>query len=256
MAVTIPQGKTVDRYARLLLNGHNISGDARSVSAGTTKDLANVTGWSDDLHQFIGSRGTVNFDNLTVLFNNAVAATGPAFQGSHTTLKTFGSYHVGLFLGIRAAPSIGVPAFSSSLGQGSYYVDGTDSPVMANGSFYGDAVVDNDIHVWGQALAVGTELTATGALGSVDNGASTANGYIAYLFIPQTTAAIGSNNWSFVIQHSSNDSSWSTLATFTANGSSITAERLTATGTVNRYVRLLPTRTAGTANPWVNFIRL
>jgi len=109
--------------------------------------------------------------------------------------------------------------------------------------------------VWGHALAVGTELSASGQGASVDNGAATTGGYIAFLHIPQTTGAIASNTWSFIVEHSSNDSSFSTLATFTADGSAITAERLEGSGTVNRYVRFKYTRTAGTARPWVTFIR-
>lgn len=255
MAVTIPQGKTHSRYCRFLLNGYNISGDMRSVSCGVTNEQADLTGWPDDLRQFMNDRAMVNVDNLSVLFSNAAQGVGPVDQGSHTALSGLGSWHIGIFMGIRAV-AIGCPFFSASLQQGSYYADVTAAPVMANGSFYGDATVDNDKYVWGQALAVGAELTATGALGSVDNGASSANGYILYGFFTQTTAAIGDNDWSFVVQHSTNDSDWSTLATFTADGSSVTAERLTGSGTVNRYTRLLPTRTAGTARPWINLIRL
>ena len=257
MAVTPNTGKTSGRYARFLSNGYNLSGDMRAISAvGSRFNEADVTGWSDSVMQYLSDNGEVLLEGFTALMNNTATATGPTEAGANLLMVTTGSFYNSVFLGIRAAPVIGNPSFASVFEQGGFTVGGGGGEAMVmQGTFYGSGIIAPTAHVWGHALAVGAELTATGQNGSIDNGASSANGYIAILHITQTAAAQASNNWSFIIEHGTNDSTWATLATFTANGSAITAERLEGSGTVNRYVRLKYTRTAGTARPWVTFIR-
>lgn len=258
MAVTPNTGKTHTRYLRLLANGYDLSGDMRAVSSfGIQYDQADATGWSDGTSQWLAGRGSAMLDGFNAVFNNTATATGPVAAGSHTVVSAGGSFYTTMFIGIRAAPAIGNPTYSAVFEQGGYTVNGGgNDPVMLSASFFGSAVLASSIGVWGVCLAPGTALGSTTTNDSVDNGASSTGGYVAFLHIPQTTGAIGSNTWAFVIEHSTDDSSFATLATFTADGSAITAERLEATGTVNRYVRLVATRTAGTARPWVSFIRL
>lgn len=258
MAVTPLTGKTHVRYCRFLLNGANLSGDIRTVNAfGVQYDQADGTGWSDGSRQWLAGYGTVMLDGLTALFNNKTAATGPVNPGAHIALKDLGSAYASVFIGIRAAPAIGNPTYSAAFEQGGYSTAGGGSDaLMVEGSFFGSGVLPLSTSVWGVCLANGTELTTTTNNGSVDNGAATSNGYIAFLHLEQTSTAMASNSWSFKIEHSTNDSSWATLATFTLNGATATVERLTATGTVNRYVRLVSTRAGGAARPWASFIRL
>lgn len=99
------------------------------------------------------------------------------------------------------------------------------------------------------ALAQGVQLTAgasiahgsLGALSSVDNSASSANGAAATLHVPTNTV---NGNTTIKVQHSANDSSWADLISFTAVGSSAkTSEIKAVSGTVNRYLRV----TASTA---------
>lgn len=99
------------------------------------------------------------------------------------------------------------------------------------------------------ALAGGVQLTAgasiahgsLGALSSVDNAASSANGGAATLHVPTNTV---NGNTTIKVQHSTNDSSWADLISFTAVGSAAkTSEIKAVSGTVNRYLRV----TASTA---------
>ena len=99
------------------------------------------------------------------------------------------------------------------------------------------------------ALASGVQLTAgasiahgsLGALSSVDNAASSANGGAATLHVPTNTV---NGNTTIKVQHSANDSTWAALISFTAVGSAgVTSEIKAVTGTVNRYLRV----TASTA---------
>jgi hypothetical protein len=257
MAANPNTGKTHPRHFRVLVDGYDLSGDMRSInSIGVTFEQADATGWSNGTKQWLNGQGTVMLDGLTALFNNTETDTGPVTAGAHTVLNGETELNASVFMGIRSAPEIGNPAFGSPFTQGAYTMSGGgNDPVMVNASYYGSATQSLDSAVWGVTLAAGTALSGTTNHTSVDGLASSANGWIAYLHIPQTTGAIASNNWEFKIEHGTNDSTWATLTTFTANGSAITSERKEGTGTVNRYVRLVSTRTAGTARPWVVFIR-
>ncbi len=99
------------------------------------------------------------------------------------------------------------------------------------------------------ALAGGVQLTAgasiahgsLGALSSVDNAASSANGGAGTLHVPTNTV---NGNTTIKIQHSANDSTWADLISFTVVGSTAkTSEIKAVSGTVNRYLRV----TASTA---------
>lgn len=76
---------------------------------------------------------------------------------------------------------------------------------------------------------------------SIDNAGSTANGMVAIVEIVDTD----SGTPTIIIQDSPNDSTWSTLISFTAvaSGNEPTAERKTVTGTVDRYLRITTTGT-------------
>lgn len=71
---------------------------------------------------------------------------------------------------------------------------------------------------------------------SVDNGAATANGGVAHLHV---TAFSGLTSNVVTVEHSANNSTWATLATFTS-ATGVTSQRLevAAGTTVNRYLRI------------------
>jgi hypothetical protein len=83
----------------------------------------------------------------------------------------------------------------------------------------------------------GTSVDLTGGLFSLTNGAQ------AHLHI----LAADGVAWTLKVQHSANDSAWADLITFSANGTAITAERATASGTINRYVRMIGSKAGGTS---------
>ena len=80
---------------------------------------------------------------------------------------------------------------------------------------------------------------SAGSTDSKDDGASSASGLAAYLHILD----INTGTPTFKIQDSPNDSSWSDLVSFSAvaNGAEPAAERVTVSGTVNRYLRVTST---------------
>lgn len=94
------------------------------------------------------------------------------------------------------------------------------------------------------ALAGGVQLTAgasiahgsLGNLSSVDNGASSANGGAGTLHVPTNTISGGATT--IKIQHSTNNSTWADLITFTnVAATTATSEIKAVSGTVNRYLR-------------------
>lgn len=87
---------------------------------------------------------------------------------------------------------------------------------------------------WGRTLHVLGAETATGNAASVDNAASSARGGVASLHV---TAASGTTpSMTAVVQHSTDNSVFTDLITFTA-ATAATFERKTVSGTVNRFVR-------------------
>lgn len=257
MAATPNTGKTTSRYLRLLAGGYNLSCDMRAVSGfGVAYDQTEVTAWCDDAKQYLAGSGGVMIDGFQALFSNAPVGNG-LDAGSHVALADLGSQYVSIFMGVRAAPAVGDDTFSAAFEQGGYTTSPTISDaVSVAASFYGSAVLPLSTYVWGKALATGATWSSTTNGVSVDNGASSANGYIAFLHTTQTAGAMASNDWEFKLEHGTDDSSWATLGTFSADGSAITADRISGSGTVNRYVRLVGTRTAGTARVWATIIRL
>lgn len=122
-----------------------------------------------------------------------------------------------------------------------YKVNGSvDSPVMVSAEMQCDAGIDN-----GVSLHALTAETATGNSASVDNAAATANGGVAHL---HTTAIGGTPTDDRKVQHSTNDSVWVDLVTFT-QVTAVGSQRIevAAGTTVNRYLR--ETRTIGGGSP-------
>ena len=86
----------------------------------------------------------------------------------------------------------------------------------------------------GRSLSDLTAYTATTNGTSVDNAAASSNGAVANLHV---TARSGTSpTLAVTIQHSTNNSTWTTLATFTT-ATAVTSETVTVAGTVNRYTR-------------------
>ena len=98
--------------------------------------------------------------------------------------------------------------------------------------------------LWGAlVLATLAARTASANSTSIDNGASSANGAVANLHV---TAVSGTTPSATIkVQHSTDNSVWADLMTFTA-ATAATSEQKTVTGTVNRYVRVVDTITGTT----------
>ena len=107
----------------------------------------------------------------------------------------------------------------------------------------------------GIILAPKTVVSATATGTSVDQTASTTNGGVGYLHV---TANTRNGAITVKVQHSSDNSTFADLITFTSvSSTTIVSERIAVTGTVNRYVRASYTvaGSSGSATTTVAFSR-
>jgi len=80
--------------------------------------------------------------------------------------------------------------------------------------------------------------STTGNGASIDNGAATTNGLVAHLHTTTKAGTTPTLDWK--VQHSVDNSTWVDLITF-AQVTDKNVQRLSATGTVNRYLRAIRT---------------
>lgn len=94
---------------------------------------------------------------------------------------------------------------------------------------------------------------ATGNGTSIDNGAQTTNGGVAYVHVPDIT---GITNLAVTIEDSADNSAFATILTFAGVTADRNAQRVAISGTVRRYTRARWVFTgAGSAQFWVGFGR-
>lgn len=206
----------------------------------------------------------VDASDLSAFFNEASASQD--IETAETT--TFGSsaktYIVGLKDGtmsisgmfdgdagsidasISSALGVDAPGFTTIAAEG-LLIGGTSHSCQARKTSYevsspvGD-VVSTSLSIQadggidrGVLLGAVTAVTSTSTGAAQDNGASSANGGAAYLHITANTRDGAST---FKVQHSSDNTTFADLATFASvSSSTVTSEKVSVTGTVNRYLR-------------------
>lgn len=247
-----PGKNKIMRYARLFFGGFDLSGDSRVFSSCDWQcGEVDMTGWNQSIRNYLpdqffeaGIRGYNAFMNDTPL------------SGAFTLLKTADGgvtpANVSLFFGGNAEPTYGDPSYSLSAAQMSGQTTQDGGAFVIAADFLPLAGVTASGIPWGVVHHPVLSRSATFAGTSVDNLAATTLGYAVLLHI----IATASGNFAFKIEHSTNDSTWADLVTFTINGGTLTSEYKTGSGTVNRYTRLSGTRTGGTCTPVCSLIRL
>lgn len=215
-------------FLEFWIDGHHLTSDSTNVEAGATSDEIEAGAYNTAVKQYLGGRaeGLISFSGF---FN-------PDTGGSHAALKTMDTAKTaGVAWGNNASPTIGDIAAGMPVNQFGYKVNSAlDGVIVAEAELKSTGTALE----WGVLLANSTALTATATLDSHDNGASSANGASAYVFL---TGVSASDTIEIKIQDSPDDSSYSDLITFTVDGSAVEAERLTASGTVDRYTQVVAT---------------
>lgn len=238
------------RWTRVYDGSVELSGDARMIdNLALAYDTGNAGGLSHQVRYFLVTNspemGVYGFQALV----NDTATTG-----SHAVLNSAPtSTRISVLLGSGAEPAVGDPAYSIPAKQIADMRSFDNGIAAVSADYPVDAAqsVESITSPWGVVINPDASLSSTTDQSSVDNGAGTSAGGHAILHI----IANDGGEWTFKVQHSTDDSSWADLITFTADGSGNTSELQTTTGTVNQYIRFQATRTSGTVTPVCVFVR-
>jgi hypothetical protein len=213
------------KSARVLLNEMSVSGKLHAVSMGHSREVSEATVFTDSGATF-----------LPGLRSGALSLSGRWETAGVGTLQAEIAAATGVddSLLVSAAPegfAVGNPVFICVGDLSGYTVDATVSDVVG---FQLESTPDDGVD-WGVAVHdLGAE-TANGNSTGVDNTTSSANGGVGSVHV---TAYTGLTNIVVKIQHSTDNSTYADLITFTT-ATGVTSQRSTVTGTVNRYVRAL-----------------
>lgn len=210
--------------SRVLANAGHVSGQIsqwtvrNSRSLGTASNLlSSGTQWTPgQIGGTVTLRGmfSAGTDELTSIVNAAVGVD----DGLVTTVLPTGL-------------TVGTVALMSAVDVENFTINAsTDATVMMEMS----GQPDNGVDV-GRALAVLAARTADGQGTAVDASASTSGGGVGHLHVSTFT---GFSSVIFKIQHSTDNSIWTDLLSFTG-ATATTYERKVFTGTINRYTRAL-----------------
>lgn len=215
------------KWAKIWVEGWNLTTKSTNVSIEDLHDEIPNDAYTQD-HRYLAGQADGNI-TLDGYLDDAAGST-------HDALKTIAnntSKLVTVALGNNATPAVGDPTASMNCQQMEYTNNPDLTAQMAVNAVFKNRGTTYGME-WGLLLA-DTTVTANGNQASVDNGASSADGGVGYLHILALSAG---DTITVLIEDSPNNSDWSTLITFTLDGTALDAERLTVAGTVDRYVRV------------------
>jgi hypothetical protein len=216
---------------------------ARGYSQQVDTDMLEITTLADAAKAFIPGQlsGTVSLDLLL----DTAAAAGGEFATMNTWKTTPQVVTFAPRGTTRGNETWNILANQSQASVMSAVADVVTAAVtiQADGSVDAGVVLDPE-----------TAITANTNGTSVDNGAATTNGGVGHLHV---TAFSGLTSDSVVVEHSTDNSAWSTLATFTSVTGTTSERLVVAAGTtVNRYLRIRDAVTGtGSCTRFVSFAR-
>jgi hypothetical protein len=210
--------------SRVLLNETSQSAQITGCTVTHSRAVAPTTTLADSGARFIPGLmgGSVSVKGL---FDSAAGSLHSEIQ------SVIGTDNGALWAVLPDGGALGAPAFIAVSDISGYAVDAQVSDAVG---LTIDATPDDGVDIGVVLHALGAETADVNSTG-VDNAASSANGGVASLHV---TAYSGLTNAVIKVQHSTNNSTWADLATFTTV-TAVTSERLlvAAGTTVNRYTR-------------------
>jgi hypothetical protein len=232
--------KVSGKNAIILIGGNNFSTFASQYNASADAGKIDVTGFTDASQNFIPGlpKATINANLLWDSDTDSVHdSLSPMPSGSHVTI-----FPEGYVLGNQ---SLSLPFM-----QGNYNPTATPESSISIGDIAFESYGNNDGLEYGWALAHATITDTTTGTGFVDptDGAVTAKcSGTLHIWTPTID-----DTYVVKIQHSTSlGSGYVDLVTFTLDGSAKGSERITvASGTVNKYRRVVATRTGTDADPF------
>lgn len=217
------------QVSRILMGVLSLSGYTKSYTAGADTDMIDTTVLTDTAKTFIPGMDTSTV-SCQMLLDSATTASSQ-YTNINTMQDGATSYPITVApLGTALGTQL-VALLDSLVTNVTYASTLTDAVTVALTS------QTTGLTDFGVVLADLAAVTADTNGTSVDNGASTANGGVGHLHV---TAFSGFTSNAIRIEHSTDNSVWATLGSFTT-ATGTTSQRLTiASGTtVNRYLRVV-----------------
>lgn len=170
-------GRTVSRWARVYMDGYDVSGYARSIGAlDWTFDEANLTAISDSIKGYLPAMCNISPSSINANLDNTAG-------GLHETFALPGSRIVTIALGIRATPTAGDPVYVGRFQQKDYLASEDAGAMVVNMNFDGWDAANPAVYdcPWGiLAHAAGAETAVNSATGVDGLAASAFGGYMVY----------------------------------------------------------------------------
>jgi len=224
-------GTTHGKDACIFLNGYDLSGDFMGCEITMTRENADDTAFKDVFRSKVSGLGdgSVSLDG----FYNAAAG------GSDAVIQPVVGTGSDIFTCAHEGDTEGNIVYMAQLDIAAYSVAATVDDVV-KATMEGVAKT-RGIERGVSLHALGAE-TSTGNGTIVDNGASSASGGSAFLHV---TAGAGFGTVDFDVRHSNDNFSAddNSLAAFTQVSAANASERITFSGTVERYLRIAFTLT-------------
>jgi hypothetical protein len=210
----------------VLFDGYNLSAYFNEASSTREVEVAETTAFGNSAKTYITGLkdGTASLSGMFDGASGAVDAVLAPLLGQAANEVVTIAPDGGFAKGNRAL------LFNAK--QTSYEVSSPVGDVVSvSADFQADGGIDAGVFIDDSQT-----VSATGnQTGSHDNSASSSNGAVANLHV---TANTRNGNVTFVVQHSSDNSTFADLITFTATPSTtVEGQRVAVTGTVNRYLR-------------------
>jgi hypothetical protein len=234
--------KVSAKNATILISGSRFSTYASAYSAESMVDPIEATGFGDGSKNYLPGQATgrVTIDMMW----DTTASTGVHAKMYNVGQAGGQTGHVTI---IPETYAIGGVAISLPYMQSNYNPQGAVTDLIKIGSVNFESFGANSGVEFGNVLYQAT-ITNTATSTAFDNGAATSGRYSGIIHIWTPTIV---DTYAVKIEHSTNNSTWADLATFTITGSgqAITSARVTGTA-VNRYRRVTATRTGSDADPF------
>jgi len=206
-----------------LVGGRSLAGLQTQMTYKTTGSFEETNALGDSWQESTPTGKLTGELSQTGWFDDAANSSVAAFVGSETTSQVVTVAPAGSTAGSAAT------GFSGAFGADVERLIETDSLHKLNVTYKVSGAIED-----GKIIEALAARTATGNSAAVDNTTSSASGGSGYV---QFTAVSGTSpTLAVVLQHSADDVTYATLGTFTT-ATAIGAERLTVSGTVNRYIR-------------------
>lgn len=210
------------------VHGYDLSGDVGAIdSISTPRGVLEVPGIDKSAMERILSHTDAQAA-FTAFFNDAAGQEHAALSGLPTTDRV---------LVMAKSSTRGASAFGMVGKQINYDpTRGPDGSLTLDVSAMGST---GTAPGWGEMLSAGKEtFSSSGSKASYDGGASSSNG----IGIWAHAFSLGSGTPTLLVEDSSDDAIWATLATLTINGAN-EAEYVAVSGSVDRYLRITTTGT-------------